>query len=77
MKKDISNIAGSALADIAAIFQVPGLSTLKTVWDNILENKIREARDALLDEIEEGDFNGILQDELMKTRTLSKTFEKI
>lgn len=77
MKKDISNIAGSALADIAAIFQVPDLSTLKTVWDNILENKIREARDALLDEIEEGDFSGILQDELMKTRTLSKTFEKI
>ena len=68
MAKDIkliSNIAGSALADIAEIFQVPGLSTLRTVWDYILENKILEARDVLLDEIEKGDFSGIPQDDLV------------
>lgn len=63
--KSISNIAGSALVNIAAIFQVPGLSTLKAVWDHILENKILDARDALLDEIAEGDFSSIPQDDLV------------
>lgn len=65
MSFNVTKLSTSALVDIATIFGVPGLSTLKEAWDQIVEEKVKRARDIIVQEIEEGDFKNIPQDELV------------
>lgn len=65
MTKAITKITASALVDIAAIFGIPGTSTLKEVWDQIVERKAEQARKILMEEVEDGDFSSVPEDEIV------------
>lgn len=65
MTNKIAKVAVSPLLDILSFFKIPGTSTIKGVWDQIVDRKVQIARDILIEEIEEGNFSNAPQDELV------------
>lgn len=65
MAKDIlTELAASAVKDILALLNiVTPAESIQTLWNNFQKSKEEQARDILQDEIEQGNFNNIADDE--------------
>lgn len=73
MNTDITKISVSSILDILSLFKIPTTS-LNEMWNAHCEKKLAESRDILFDEITEGNFDNIADDDkisLMHRYTLA------
>lgn len=73
MNTDITKMSASAAWDILSLFGIP-TSSIQELWNAHCERKLAESRDILFDEIKQGNFNNIADDDkisLMHRYTLA------
>ncbi len=73
MNNNITKISVSAISDILSLFGIPS-SSIQELWNAHCERKLAESRDILFEEITEGNFNHIADDDkisLMHRYTLA------
>lgn len=73
MNNNVTNIVVSVISDILSLFKIP-TSSIQELWNAHCENKLAESRDILFDEITQGNFNNIADDDkisLMHRYTLA------
>lgn len=69
----VSNLANTITEDILSLFGIPA-SSIRELWTSHCEKKLAESRDILFDEIKQGNFNNIANDDkisLMHRYTLA------
>lgn len=69
----VSNLANTITEDILSLFGIPA-SSIRELWISHCEKKLAESRDILFDEIKQGNFNNIADDDkisLMHRYTLA------
>lgn len=69
----VSNLANTITEDILSLFGIPA-SSIRELWTSHCEKKLAESRDILFDEIKQGNFNNIADDDkisLMHRYTLA------
>ena len=69
----VSNLANTITEDILSLFGIP-TSSIRELWTSHCEKKLAESRDILFDEIKQGNFNNIADDDrisLMHRYTLA------
>lgn len=62
MNTDITKMSASAAWDILSLFGIP-TSSIQELWNAHCERKLAESRDILFDEITQGNFNNIANDD--------------
>jgi hypothetical protein len=62
MTTDMTKISASAILDILSFFGIP-TSSIQELWNAHCERKLAESRDILFDEINQGNFNNIANDD--------------
>lgn len=73
MNTDITKMSASAVWDILSLFGIP-TSSIQELWNAHCEKRLAESRDILFDEIKQGNFNNIADDDkisLMHRYTLA------